>query len=153
MAVQLSAAAATLRASLAATIPAALDAMRRRDLPSTHGAADVRALLGEEAFQHAWASGSTRPLAELIDEALAMTPQRRQGATRDPATATPSHSLTPREVEVVRLIAAGKSNRDIAAELFLSIRTVERHIGNIHGKIHSHNKADVAAYAVRHDLA
>jgi DNA-binding NarL/FixJ family response regulator len=61
--------------------------------------------------------------------------------------------LTPREVEVLRLIAAGKSNRAIADELFLSVRTVERHITNIHSKLGTHTKLDAAAFAIRHDLA
>ena len=60
--------------------------------------------------------------------------------------------LTPREVEVLRLIAAGRSNREIAAALSLSVRTVERHITNLYGKIGARGKADATAYALRHHL-
>ena len=56
--------------------------------------------------------------------------------------------LTGREVEVLRLVAAGKTNRDIAGELFLSVRTVERHIANIYGKINARGRADATAYAL-----
>jgi len=60
--------------------------------------------------------------------------------------------LTPRETEVLRLIAKGESNRDIAGELVLSVRTVERHITHIYGKIGARGKADATAYALRHEL-
>ena len=51
------------------------------------------------------------------------------------------------------LLAAGCSNRQIAAALALSVRTVERHITNLYGKIEAHNKADATAYAFRTGLA
>jgi DNA-binding NarL/FixJ family response regulator len=61
--------------------------------------------------------------------------------------------LTRREAEVLRLIAAGRSNREIAAALYLSPRTVERHVANIYLKIGAHSKAEATAYALRHRLA
>ena len=61
-------------------------------------------------------------------------------------------SLTRREVEVLRLIAAGRSNRAIGGELALSVRTVERHITNLYGKIDAANRADATAYAFRRGL-
>jgi predicted ATPase/DNA-binding CsgD family transcriptional regulator len=61
--------------------------------------------------------------------------------------------LTAREVEVLRLIAQGKSNREIGVELVLSLRTVERHMVNIYSKLDIHSKAQATAYAFRHDLA
>ncbi len=64
-----------------------------------------------------------------------------------------SAGLTRRELEVLRLIAAGKSNREIAATLYLSPRTAERHVANIYLKIGAHSKAEAAAYALRHSLA
>lgn len=57
--------------------------------------------------------------------------------------------LTHREVEVLRLIASGRSNREIANELVLSVRTVERHITNLYGKISARGKADATAFALR----
>ena len=56
--------------------------------------------------------------------------------------------LTSRELEVLRLVAAGKTNRDIAGDLFLSVRTVERHIANLYGKINARGRADATAYAL-----
>lgn len=61
--------------------------------------------------------------------------------------------LTQREVEVIRLIAAGKSNREIADALVLSLRTVERHMSNAYDKAGVHTKAQATAYAIQHDLA
>ena len=60
--------------------------------------------------------------------------------------------LTAREVEVLRLIAAGRTNFEISRELVLSLRTVARHITNIYGKIGARGKADATAYAIRHGL-
>ena len=60
--------------------------------------------------------------------------------------------LTGREVEVLRLIAAGRTNRQISDDLVLSLRTVARHVTNIYVKIGAGNKADATAYAIRHGL-
>jgi class 3 adenylate cyclase/DNA-binding CsgD family transcriptional regulator/tetratricopeptide (TPR) repeat protein len=60
--------------------------------------------------------------------------------------------LTPREVEVLRLIAAGRTNTEIADELTLSVRTVARHITNIYTKIEARNKVEATDYAHRHGL-
>ena len=60
--------------------------------------------------------------------------------------------LTDREAEVLRLVAKGQSNKEIAAELVLSVRTVERHITNLYGKIDARGKADATAYAIHHGL-
>ncbi len=61
--------------------------------------------------------------------------------------------LTRREVQVLRLIAAGMSNQEMADTLSISARTIERHIENAYRKIDAHSKADATAYALRHHLA
>jgi DNA-binding CsgD family transcriptional regulator/tetratricopeptide (TPR) repeat protein len=60
--------------------------------------------------------------------------------------------LTGREVEVLRLIAAGRTNKQISDDLVLSPRTVARHITNIYAKIGAENKAEATSYAIRHGL-
>ncbi|MCH8910533.1 MAG: response regulator transcription factor [Chloroflexi bacterium] len=60
--------------------------------------------------------------------------------------------LSGREVEVLRLIAAGRSNQKIADDLFLSRYTVVRHVSNIFGKIGAGNRAEAATNANRHGL-
>jgi class 3 adenylate cyclase/DNA-binding CsgD family transcriptional regulator len=69
-----------------------------------------------------------------------------------PAAPAPD-GLTPREIEVLRLIAAGRSTRAIADALVISIGTVERHVTNLYAKIGARGRADAAAYAFRHHLA
>jgi len=61
--------------------------------------------------------------------------------------------LTPRELEVLRLIAAGKSNRAIAAELYLSEKTVARHVSNILTKLSLSSRSAATAYAYQNGLA
>jgi pimeloyl-ACP methyl ester carboxylesterase/DNA-binding CsgD family transcriptional regulator len=60
--------------------------------------------------------------------------------------------LTEREVEILALLAGGRSNERIANALSISTRTVERHIGNIYLKIGAHNRAEATAYAFRNGL-
>jgi DNA-binding CsgD family transcriptional regulator len=60
--------------------------------------------------------------------------------------------LTQREVEVLRLIAGGKTDREIADELIISIRTVGRHVSNILGKTNTNNRTEAATYAATHGL-
>jgi DNA-binding CsgD family transcriptional regulator len=60
--------------------------------------------------------------------------------------------LSAREVEVLRLVATGKTNRAIAADLFLSEKTVARHVSNIFTKLDLSSRAAVTAYAFAHDL-
>ncbi|MFW6079014.1 MAG: response regulator transcription factor, partial [Gemmatimonadota bacterium] len=62
------------------------------------------------------------------------------------------HGLTPRELEVLRLVAAGKTNRAIAEELYISERTVERHVSNIFGKLRVSSRSAATAWAYEHEL-
>jgi DNA-binding NarL/FixJ family response regulator len=64
-----------------------------------------------------------------------------------------SAGLTDREREVLRLLAAGRDNADIAQELFISPRTVKNHISSILAKLHVENRIQAAVYAVRKGLA
>jgi DNA-binding CsgD family transcriptional regulator len=57
--------------------------------------------------------------------------------------------LTAREAEILRLVGHGKSNKEIAAELFISVHTVERHIQNAYRKIDARNRADASTYVAR----
>ena len=70
---------------------------------------------------------------------------------RIPRPAT-THGLTDRELQVLRLVASGKTNRTVARELFLAQRTVDRHVSNIFAKLGVSSRSEATAYAHRHDL-
>ena len=68
------------------------------------------------------------------------------------ATAGEPHGLTLRELQVLRLVTAGRTNKAIAAELVLSERTVDRHVSNIFTKLGVSSRAAATAYAYEHRL-
>jgi DNA-binding NarL/FixJ family response regulator len=95
-----------------------------------------------------------------IAEDLGMKPlHQRALALLQRAEAPPARGarypagLTRREAEVLRLVAAGKTDREIADELVIAISTVGHHVSNILGKTGSANRTEAAAFAVRHGLA
>jgi DNA-binding NarL/FixJ family response regulator len=69
-----------------------------------------------------------------------------------PKASSDGSGLTPREVEVLRLVAGGESNAEIAHRLGLSVHTVERHAANVYRKLGARGRADATAYAVRRGL-
>jgi predicted ATPase/DNA-binding NarL/FixJ family response regulator len=84
----------------------------------------------------------------VITSALDLPPQ---GADPD-AVASHPDGLSEREVEVLRLISAGRSNQAIADELVISVNTVFRHVSNVFAKIGASNRVEAASYAQRHGL-
>lgn len=113
----------------------------------------------------ALARGSDRAVAQtLLAEALAVVSKlggRREedrlrvrlGAFPAPSSATVSLGLTERELEVLRCLARGQSNRAIADALFLAPKTIEHHLTSIYTKLQVENRAQAAAYAVRHGVS
>jgi pimeloyl-ACP methyl ester carboxylesterase/DNA-binding CsgD family transcriptional regulator len=96
---------------------------------------------------------------EFLSQRTEVVPPRsgRPGPHRETAKqpATPSFDparLSKREIEILRLVAAGKSNRHIAEELVISTNTVDRHVSHILSKIGAANRAEAAAYAARQRL-
>lgn len=81
-----------------------------------------------------------------------MTPDLRQAESLRAFDGPAPGGLSEREIEVLRLVAAGMTNRAIAARLYISERTVHRHINNIFGRIGVNSRAAAAAYAVQHGL-
>ncbi len=75
-----------------------------------------------------------------------------EAETAAPPPVRPLAALSPREREVLRLLATGHSNRRIAAALYLSPRTVQRHVANLYPKIGAHCRAEATAYALCHGL-
>jgi DNA-binding NarL/FixJ family response regulator len=64
----------------------------------------------------------------------------------------PTETLTPRETEILKLIVEGYTNRQIGAELNISIRTVEGHRANISDKLGLHSRVELVRYARQHGL-
>jgi DNA-binding NarL/FixJ family response regulator len=77
-------------------------------------------------------------------------------AREEPTVAKPKASgledLTEREIEVLRQIAAGKSNREIADEMVISEKTVKTHVSNLLSKLHLEDRTQAAIYALKHGL-
>jgi DNA-binding CsgD family transcriptional regulator len=83
----------------------------------------------------------------LALQAQVSPPEQPQISTSYPG------NLTAREVEVLRLIGAGATNKEIATHLVVSVATAERHVANIYTKIGVRNRAEATAFALRHGLA
>ena len=117
--------------------------------------ADARKALGTERFEALWADGATMDLEEAVELALSEPRHTEENAEVSTASQALNVPLSPREREVVTLIASGLSNRQIADRLVLSVRTVERHIENVYNRLGISGKAGraiVTAYALRHGV-
>ncbi|MCL6633867.1 MAG: response regulator transcription factor, partial [Alicyclobacillus herbarius] len=66
--------------------------------------------------------------------------------------AAPHEELTEREMEVLKLIASGKSNQEVADELFIGIKTVKFHVTNVLAKLGVEDRTQAAIYAFKHGL-
>jgi DNA-binding CsgD family transcriptional regulator len=124
-----------------------------RELGAPYEGARVRVLLGRACRELGDADSAALELSTARETfvALAATPDvRRVDALL--GTADDSHGLTARELEVLRLVAAGETNRAIAAKLVLSERTVDRHVSNIFAKLGASSRTAATAYAYRHGL-
>jgi non-specific serine/threonine protein kinase len=111
--------------------------------------ATVHAALDTESLTAAWAEGRAMAWEQAIAYSLADTVDADVLETQP--TGFPDR-LTSREVEILRLLAGGKSNPAIANQLVLSVYTVERHVANIYTKIGVHTRVEATTYALRHRL-
>jgi ATP/maltotriose-dependent transcriptional regulator MalT len=132
------------------TLQQAVDAWRKLDVP--YEEATARTLLGQAlgaAGDEQAAATSFDAAARLFDQIGARLDAQQvfDGGKR----ALPA-GLTEREVEVLRLIAGGLTNNEIASELFLSAKTVSRHLSNIFTKIGVSSRAGATAFAFEHQL-
>jgi len=139
---------------------AALGSLRRafeawRKVEAPYEVARVRVLTGLacRALGDDEGAGLELDAARAAFERLGAAPDlaRVDSLTRNAASGPP-HGLTPRQLQVLRLIAAGKTNKAIAAELFLSEKTVDRHVSNIFNKLDVPSRAAATAYAYEHKL-
>ncbi len=110
----------------------------------------LRVDLGPEAFAAAWTAGRALSLEQAVEEAGAVTAGSASAGTALPAGAAGAGpGLTRREREVLRLVAEGRTDREIAAALFIGERTVEWHLTNAFNKLGVGTRAAAAAAALR----
>jgi predicted ATPase/DNA-binding CsgD family transcriptional regulator len=151
------------RPELAVRLTAAAAALRKvAGLPALAGARTERYLasarpLGQNAITRLWTQG----IAMGSDQAVALALETGPGPHSfgggdtvaltalgsDHAATAPPGALTPREREVVELVASGRSNKAIAEELFISPATAARHVANIMAKLGFNSRAQIAAWA------
>jgi DNA-binding CsgD family transcriptional regulator len=141
---------------------------KAREVLDEQGARPLRAIVDyDEALMYVRRGrrGDRNRAAPLVEAALSQFREigmtgwitrgeelRRQIAERTAGQPVYPDRLTPREVDVLRLITRGRTNAGIASDLTLSVRTVGRHVTNLYNKIHARNRAEAVDYAHRHDL-
>lgn len=136
-----------LRAATGRTIQPANTADHERT------ATAIRDALGDDRAAAAWSAGQDLPLDDVIAEARALIPILAKAATSAGApSSSTSYGLTPRQRDVLRLLADGSSDRQIAGALFISHRTVMRHVTGILTKLGVDSRTAAAAAAIRDDL-
>jgi DNA-binding CsgD family transcriptional regulator len=106
--------------------------------------AAAQAALSEDLFSEAWTAGTALSIDAAIDEAFEALNAARP--------ITPNHRLSEREIEVLRLLAAGRSDREIAAALFISHGTATTHVKHVRAKLGVHSRGAAIAHAIRHGL-
>jgi non-specific serine/threonine protein kinase len=120
--------------------------------------ASARSRLGEARWDEALAEGRTMSMEAAIGYALSeegSSTATQSTTSEQPLSSTPDHpaGLTPREIEILGLVAAGVTNSQIAKELFISPRTVETHLTSIYHKLGVSSRAAATRFALEHGLA
>ena len=114
-----------------------------KDIPLDELADSVRAVHGGQSLINPSMAG------KLLTEFATLA---RRDADEGPAKHAPAPKLTDREMEVLKLVARGMNNRDIAKELFISENTVKNHVRNILEKLQIHSRTEAVMIAVREKL-
>lgn len=107
---------------------------------------------GIVVMEGAQGMGTASEGLQAIDDFVARLPATPARSKLTPNSVTPDR-LSQREIEVLRLLAGGKSNQQIADELVISLNTVNRHVSNIYAKTGAANRAEAVGYAHRNGLA
>src|SRR6266487_394524 len=120
-----------------------------------HSVAAARSHLGERAFAATWAEGRRMTLEQVLPAFTALPPPIAAKPVLAPPTMKPVISpdgLTTREVEVLRLVAQGLTDAQVAEKLVISPRTVNSHLKSIYSKIQVSSRSAATVYALAHHL-
>jgi tetratricopeptide (TPR) repeat protein len=121
----------------------------------------LRRSLGKARFDAAWKAGSTMSLDDALAEIEMITIANPNASTPKAAASAPvpissattvDHGLTERELDVLRQVAAGKTNAEIGEALFISPFTAKTHVANLLGKLGVESRAAASTWAAQHDL-
>jgi non-specific serine/threonine protein kinase len=113
----------------------------------------ARAALGDDQFVAEMERGKREPLPQAVAEVLALaTTLLETLGPAVPASPLAALGLSNREGEVLRLLAAGQTNAEIADALFISRRTVTTHVSNLYAKLGVASRAEAIAFALRHEM-
>ncbi|MDP9020807.1 MAG: LuxR C-terminal-related transcriptional regulator [Actinomycetota bacterium] len=126
-----------------------------RELDAPYEAASVRVLMAQACQQlgdHDTAEMELDPARRVFEQLRAAPALARVAALSRRASLRAPGGLTPREVEVLRLVATGATNREIADTLVINEKTVARHLSNMFTKLGVSSRAAATAYAYEHDL-
>lgn len=152
-ATQLWGAAAAVRAAIGAPIPPIESA------PYEEAVTGARLQLGAELFAETWAAGyAMTPQQAMLAQPFSAPPSKKEQPQAEPSevASPPAGSLdglTPREVEVLRLVARGLTNGQIARLLVISPHTVHAHLSSIYSKLAIPSRGAAMRYAIEHQLA
>jgi len=107
----------------------------------------VKSTPPDQLRQALWRAAQGEPVFSPALAALVLGEFRRLSGATDPASA-----ISPREREVLQLVARGHTYREISEELFISTKTVENHVRNILAKLHLNRRQELVRYALEHGL-
>lgn len=122
------------------------DAVSERVLPA------LRDELGESSFAAAWDEGANNGLSNIVSGAMELAALDAEVIT-DPAVPRPFAVLTKREIEVMRLVIAGQSDKEIAAVLGIAVRTASNHVAHILEKLDVSTRAAAVAFSLSDGFA
>jgi DNA-binding CsgD family transcriptional regulator len=119
-------------------------------------AVELQEHLGEASFAATWEAGRALSVEQAIAEVEAIAAELTAGESPSAPPATRSMlpaGLSEREAEVLRLVAQGLTNAEVATQLYLSPRTVEAHLRRIYDKLGTSSRSAAVRFALEHDLA
>jgi DNA-binding CsgD family transcriptional regulator len=110
--------------------------------------AAARSRLDEASWSAAWAEGRAMTAEQAVEYAL----EQEEGTAEQAAPEPYPAGLSAREADVLRLVASGLTNAEVAGKLFISPRTVNWHLGSVYRKLGFHSRTEATRFAVEHGL-